>query len=161
MTNTEEDQTAVSDLTPFKTPRSNAVLKGPAPDVGDLDCELSEDTSGQIVTVSAWAPDENQRAMIEAGAHLRMSVWQHPIPPLALAIEAPFCPNCGSGMVWVRGERVFACACDGETTTIRGKPEEVGGDADEMRARRAEEAVRADFIPATDAAPDADERPDG
>jgi predicted RNA-binding Zn-ribbon protein involved in translation (DUF1610 family) len=97
-----------------RTPYTNAVLKGPSEDIGDLPCELALDPEHKsVVTVSAWEPDERQRALIAAGAHLRMSVWQHPIPPLALAIESPFC-NCGSVTIYVKNEGAFACPNCGE-----------------------------------------------
>jgi hypothetical protein len=44
---------------------------------------------------------------------MRMSVWQHPIPPLALAIEAPFCNACEAPCIYVKSERMFVCATDG------------------------------------------------
>lgn len=88
-------------LQPMKTPHSNSVLKGPPDtDVGNLDCELGPDDDGHMVTASAWNLTQDQRNRIAAGAHLRMSVWQHPIPPLALAVEAPFCGACDREMSW-------------------------------------------------------------
>lgn len=97
-------------LTPFKTPYSNALLRGPeGSDVGDLDVELRPDERGQAVSASAWELTERQREWIAAGAHIRLSVWQHPIPPLAVAVESPFCPECGLEMVYGRAQREFRC----------------------------------------------------
>jgi hypothetical protein len=112
------DDASRDQLTPTTTPYTNATLKGPNESVGDLRCELAVDPryggeKGVIVTVSAWELDERQRELLAAGAHMRMSVWQHPIPPLALAIESPFC-NCGSETIYVRAERAFACPNCGE-----------------------------------------------
>lgn len=114
---TLRDDASEAQLTPIKTPHSNAVLRAPEGaegDVGDLHCELAVDPGYQsVVTVSAWDLDDHQRELIAAGAHVRMSVWQHPIPPLALAIEAPFCPNDGAQTVFVRSVKAFCCpACD-------------------------------------------------
>lgn len=109
MTDYNDDQ-----LQPILTPFTNSVLRGPeGTDVGDLPCELiKEEVAGEtwVSTASGWELDERQRELVAAGAHMRMTVWQHPIPPLALSIEAPFCGSCTTQCVYVKSERVFACA---------------------------------------------------
>lgn len=133
---------AQDQLSPVKTPHTNAVLRGPeGTDVGDLDCELSIDPEyGSFVNVSAWDLDVRQRELIAAGAHLRMTVWQHPIPPLGLAVEAPFCESCDTMTIYVKSERRFACPnCRG-----RVRPGEIDPKTD------AERRVREDFRPAPD-----------
>lgn len=146
-------------LSPIVTPFSNSILKGPEDtDVVDLACELAIDPEGGFtVTVSAWDLDERQRAWVAAGAHMRMSVWQHPIPPLALAVEAPFCPVCAAPCVYVKSEQAFVCAT-GDCSNYRRnwldvtsgvelllKPGDVAADD---QGKTAEEQVREDFSPA-------------
>lgn len=106
------DGTEAAQIRQTETPFTNSTLKGPKDtDVGDLACELAIDPRTEtIVTVSAWQPTAQQRAWLAAGAHLRMSVWQHPIPPLALAVESPFCSFCDSPTIFVKSEQAFACA---------------------------------------------------
>jgi hypothetical protein len=101
-------------LRPVETPAHNSMLKGPPDtDIGDLSCRVTKDEDEAVVTLSTWEPTEHQRELIAAGARLSMMVWQHPIPPLALGVEAPFC-NCGTEMIWVKNERRFACPQCGE-----------------------------------------------
>lgn len=114
-------------LDPMQTPRSNIVMKGPDESVGDLHSELSIDTyygeKGVVVSSSAWDLDERQRELVAAGAHIRLSLWQHPIPPMAVSIEAPYC-GCSSPTVWVRDAKHFRCpACGDITTVARTAPE--------------------------------------
>lgn len=98
-------------LVPMKTPHSNAVLKGPTEDVGDLDVELCEDPQfHSVVSDSSWGLDDEQRRRIAAGAHIRLSVWQHPIPPLSVEIEPPFCESCGAAKVFIGASNEYACA---------------------------------------------------
>lgn len=140
------------------TPFSNSVLRGPeGTDVGDLACELAMDPhSESVVTVSAWQPNEQQAAWLAAGAHLRMSVWQHPIPPLALAVESPFCPECEAPTVFVKSERVFACATSGCSLYGRPTPStfKAGASAADAGSMTPEQQVKADFAPAPDEGPD-------
>jgi hypothetical protein len=129
-------------LAPTKTPYSNWVMKGPegSDDIGDLSVELAVDERYRsVATISAWELDARQRELVAAGAHLRMTVWQHPIPPLALAVEAPFCEVCEMDMIYVRGERKFACP----RCSIRLHP----GDGIEKTPL---DSVHSDFSPAED-----------
>jgi hypothetical protein len=137
-------------LRPFRVPPSNAVLKGPeGTDVGDLDCELVRDTEeGFVVTISRWDLDQDLRAKLSAGAHIRLSVWQHPIPPLAVAVEHPF--HCGEEMIWRDGQ--FVCGdcgeaiCAGEHYSAELKLGD-DDDADGDDSRRAAKELRRDFRP--------------
>jgi hypothetical protein len=97
-------------LVPFETPHSNAVLKGPTPDVGDLPSELCVDENNLVVNDSAWGLDDEQRRRIAAGANIRLSVWQHPIPPLSVEVEPPFCGSCKAAKVFVVATSEYACA---------------------------------------------------
>lgn len=97
-------------IEPSTTPFTNAVLKGqPGTDVGDLELELCQE-GGKVCSVSAWDLNERQRELVAAGAHIRLGVYQHPIPPLSMSIEAPFCPTCKAAMVYVKAEGSFFCA---------------------------------------------------
>jgi predicted RNA-binding Zn-ribbon protein involved in translation (DUF1610 family) len=146
----------------IRTPYTNATLRGPeGTDVGDLPCELAVDPEHRsVVTVSAWELDERQRALVAAGAHLRMSVWQHPIPPLALAIEAPFC-NCGSVTIYVKNEGAFACPNCGErvkTGSYESRdeiprlelPDGVNPPDQKASSQAAHQQAKRDFIPQKD-----------
>lgn len=145
----------VSWLQPFKTPHSNIVLHAPPgqeEEVNDLDIELAfEDRS--IHSVSAWDLTEDQRAMIAAGAHLSMAVGIHPIPPLSLQVEPPFCPGDSTMMVFVKSAGEFACpTCDprfGGNGAVR-PTEEDGNHApedDRDASRRALDEAHSDFSP--------------
>lgn len=133
-------------LSPMPTPFTNSTLHGPpGTDVGDLHCELAVDEEyGSVATVSAWVLTEQQRVWIAAGAHIRMTVWQHPIPPLALAVEPPFCEgeaknHAPVSMIFVKSEATFACpAC--------GRREGATSESAEIQVRR-------DFRPADEGEP--------
>lgn len=128
-------------LKPVKMPYHNSVMRGPeGTDVGDLDTYISEDESGFVVTQSAWMPDERTRAMLQAGAHVRLSVWQHPIPPLAVAVEAPFCEVCETETELRFGR--FECPHGHRQGAL--KEVEAG------ERKTAEEQLREDFSPAPD-----------
>lgn len=100
-------------LRPFQTPLSNSILKAPTEGVGDLACELTTDPRfGSVVTDSAWGFDDEQRKRVAAGAHIRLGVWQHPIPPLSVEIEPPFCESCGSLKIYVAAEEGYFCGGD-------------------------------------------------
>lgn len=89
-------------LVPLGGGRYITVFHGPeGSDVGDLHCDLepyNEDGIKGIKNHSGWKPDEAQVAMLAAGAHVRLSVYQHPIPPLAVSIEPPVCECHGEKM---------------------------------------------------------------
>lgn len=100
----ETDDYPDHQLIPQKGGRYNEVLHGPpGTEIGDLPCELEpfmEDGRPFIVTHSGWRATPEQLVQLQAGAHLRMSVWQHPIPPLALGVEPPVCECHGQPMAW-------------------------------------------------------------
>jgi hypothetical protein len=90
-----------------------------------------------VVTASSWDLDDRQRAMIEAGAHLRVSMWVYPIPPMSVAVEAPFC-GCHAEEMVFNDDGGFSCR----------HLLEVGGDGD--HDIDAEGQLRRDFSPAED-----------
>jgi hypothetical protein len=160
-------------LSSIKTPFTNSTLRGPAEDIGDLECELtvytSEVTGESICTDSAWEPDEHQRDLLAAGAHIRLGVWQHPIPPLMVSLEAPFCDTCETSMVYVKAEGAFFCAgaCPkrdprfGPPAATNGSAQPEDHDDEDERAagRRALDDAHRDFTPGGDIP--ADEEPRG
>lgn len=91
-------------LVPVRGGRYTTVLKGPeGTDVGDLFCDLEpyvDYGKALIVTHNGWAASEEQASQLACGAHIRVSVWQHPIPPLAVSVEAPLCGCHEESMVW-------------------------------------------------------------
>lgn len=98
-------------LKPSRTPHANAVLKGIDDDMGDLEVELCIDPEYKsIASVTAWDLDDHQRELIAAGAHIRLGVWQHPIPPLSVGVEAPFCEECQTQKIYVKASKGFFCA---------------------------------------------------
>lgn len=133
-------------LRPMKTPQSNLVMKGPkGTEVGDLDVELAEDTTHKsIVTVSAWELLDVHRDMIAAGGHIRLSVWQHPIPPLAVAVEAPFCDADGAEMEFDQEHMTFKCP-NCTAATNGSPPKEEPGEDDRDASRRALDQAHSDF----------------
>jgi hypothetical protein len=151
----ERGARAGDQLQQISTPHSNSVLRGPeGTDVGDLHCELARDPRYEsIVTVSAWELDDKQREWLAAGAHVRLSVWTHPTPPVAVAIEPPFCV-CGSETIYVRSEKQFQCPRCGQPVEVGTPPDgnpklEIVGDATSP-TERAEAEVKRDFSPAPD-----------
>lgn len=102
-------------LPPLKGGRYKTVLHGPpGTEVGDLHCDLEpfeEEGMRGIVTHSGWKPSPEQVGMLEAGAHIRLSVWQHPIPPLAVNVEPPVCECHGEKMDYLYDGRegMFLC----------------------------------------------------
>jgi len=110
-----EDRHGTHQLPPIKGGRYDEIIHGPpGTDVGDLHIELEplvfEDEHPTTVTHSGWFVREEHAKMLEAGAHVRLSVWQHPIPPLAMSIEPPVCECHGEPMVWNDHDEGFYCA---------------------------------------------------
>jgi hypothetical protein len=130
-------------LTQGTYPPYNRVIHGPpGTDVGSLWIEVNEDTQSEpgrrfVVTASSWDLDDRQRAMIDAGAHIRLQMWTYPIPPVSVAVEAPFC-GCHDEEMVFNDDGGFSCR----------HLVEVGGDGD--HDNDAEEQLRRDFSPATD-----------
>lgn len=102
-------------LTPIQGGRYNEIIHGPPDtDVGDLHIELEpqvfENEHPTTVTHSGWHVKEEHAKMLEAGAHVRLSQWQHPIPPVAMSIEPPVCGCHGEPMTWSEHDEGFYCA---------------------------------------------------
>lgn len=110
-------------LIPQKGGRYTMVFHGPpGTDVGDLHCELAEDDSGNVVNSSGWRPTDDQVEMLVAGAHVRVALWTHPIPPMAISVEPPVCLCHGLPMLFDAPEGAFTClfaAADDGTTNGR------------------------------------------
>ena len=70
---------------PIKTERSNFVLRGPTPDVGDLPCRLTTDG----VVYSTWDLTPQERIAIAEGANIELGVWTYGrgFPPVSLEID--------------------------------------------------------------------------
>jgi hypothetical protein len=130
-------------------PPYDRVIHGPpGTDIGSLWIAVVADEENHVVTMSSWDLDDRQRAMIAAGAHIRLSQWTYPIPPVSVAVEAPFCECHDAEMTFDPDQGGFHCP----------HIESAGGsDADDSTASSAEEQLRRDFSPA----PDDDEAPEG
>lgn len=100
-------------LTPLKGGRYTDIFHGPlGTDVGDLYCDLEPYFEGEkpaIINHSGWLASEEQARQLEAGAHIRLSVWSHPIPPLAVSVEPPVCDHCDRPMVWDSDDCGYYC----------------------------------------------------
>lgn len=126
-------------------PPYDKVIHGPqGTDVGSLWIEMNLDTESEpgrklVVTASSWDLDDRHRAMIEAGGHIRLSMWTYPIPPVSVAVEGPFCDCHQEEMRFNEAEGGFFCRHQQEVgehgTSSSGDPE---GD------------VRRDFSPEPD-----------
>lgn len=102
-------------LTPLKGGRYDEIIHGPpGTDVGDLHIELEpqifEGKDPITVTHSGWFVSEEHLRQLEAGAHVRLSLWQHPIPPMAVSIEPPACECHGEAMTWSEEESNYYCS---------------------------------------------------
>src|SRR3954452_17986731 len=80
-------------LVPVAMPYHNRVMKGrPGTDIMDVSTYVGPDAGGQLaITSLAYVLDDRQRAMVAAGAHVALQIWQVPMPPVALVIEGPYC----------------------------------------------------------------------
>lgn len=129
-------------------PPYNRVIHGPpGTDIGSLWIEVNIDEERHVVTASSWNLDERQKAMIAAGAHIRLSMWTYPIPPVSMAVEGPFCECHGEEMQFDIEDGAFVCRY------MRN----VGDAHADDSGLSAEEQLRRDFSPA----PDDDETPEG
>jgi hypothetical protein len=112
---TKEDQALypADQLVPLVGGRYTTVFHGPpGTDIGDLACDLEPYMEGgepAIINHSGWSLTEAQVKALEAGAHIRLSVWQQPIPPLAVSIEPPVCHCHGEPMHYEEDESGFYC----------------------------------------------------
>jgi hypothetical protein len=126
-------------------PPYDRVIHGPkGTDVGSLWIEVNVDEDRHVVTASSWNLDDRQRAMVEAGAHIRLSMWEYPICPVSVAVEAPFCECHAEEMDYDEDSGGFHC----RHLTNAGDTDASDSDA--------EEQLRRDFSPEPD-----DEAPEG
>lgn len=118
-------------LDPVAVPYHNRVMHGPpGTDVGDLSTWVGRDDEGYATTVSTWAPDSRLRELIAAGANVRLTVVQHPTPPVAVEVEPPFCELHREIKLWEEESRTFKCYhCAGDSDgDARGVPDDVRRD---------------------------------
>lgn len=105
----EREEYPEHQLVPQKGGLYTVLFKGPpGTDIGDLHCMLQQD-GNHVVNSSGWKPDEEQIAKLEAGAHVRVALWTHPIPPMAVMIEEPVCHCHGEPMVFDRDDCGYYC----------------------------------------------------
>lgn len=127
-------------LRPLKGGRYKTVFKGPpGTEIGDLHCDLEPYIEGDrpaVINHSGWQPNEQQVAMLAAGGHVRLAVYQQPIPPLAVSVEPPVCTCHDLEMWWAPGARRFICQKEAEHAYAEAVDD------------RAEDQVRRDFRPA-------------
>lgn len=102
-------------LRSLKGGRYGRVIKGPpGTDVGDLHIDVTP-VGGEggrilVVTNSGWEPTHEQLVQLEAGAHVMLSLWQYPPPPVAVTVEPPVCSCHGEAMQWDPDDEGFYCA---------------------------------------------------
>jgi hypothetical protein len=75
---------------PVKPLDANMVYKGPTPDVGDLECTRVK--PGHIR--SEWRLSEDEISWLAAGGNVQLEILNEPIPPIALNVVEPYCPEC-------------------------------------------------------------------
>lgn len=125
-------------LIPLKGGRYTDIIHGPpGTEIGDLYTEREPYVEGDrpaVVTHSGWTLDDDQLQYLKDGGHIRLAVFQHPIPPLAVSVEPPVCDCHTEPMNW-SPEDGFHCA---HQAVADGEPTE---------AEKAEADVRADFKP--------------
>jgi hypothetical protein len=117
-------------LDPVAVPYHNLVMKGPpGTGVGDLSTWVGADDDGYASTVSTWAPDERLRKLIAAGANIRLTVAQHPTPPVAVEVEPPFCELHREIKLYDQERASFVCYACGDPAD----PPKTKGVPDELR----------------------------
>lgn len=128
-------------LKPGSHPPYNHVLHAPPGEeerIGSLWIELTADADRKVVTAASFDLEDRHRAMVAAGAHVRLQMWQHPICPISMSVEAPFCECHQEEMAFSEHDGGFFCP----------HQKEVGDDLTPQ-----DEAHR-DFTPAPDDDPD-------
>lgn len=146
-------------LVPIGGGRYQTVFHGPPDtDVGDLHCDLepyNQDGIKGIANHSGWLPNEVQAEMLKAGGHIRLTVFQNPIPPLAVNVEPPVCDCHGEKMdFYFDGEEgSFTCR-----HTSGGTDHESSSNGSSPSAL---EAAKRDFRAEGDDAAGGDADPDG
>lgn len=112
-------------MDPKDTPDCNFTYTGPTPEIGDLRVQRAKE-DGQRVVFSFWDTSEQERALVAAGADLKLGIWNNePIPPVSLDIVTPYCPRgCEIACDLVTDDRsgtqVFACPRCHETANGTG-----------------------------------------
>lgn len=124
-------------LVPVMGGRYKTALHGPeGTDVGTLYCDLEpfeQEGMRGVVSHSGWLTTTEQDLMLQAGAHIRLAVYQHPIPPLAVSIEPPVCECHGEAMDFYHDgeDSTFTCrhvaGGDHEQTSNGSSPETSSG----------------------------------
>jgi hypothetical protein len=108
-------------LVPVAMPYHNRVMHGPpGTDVQDVSTYVGPDHDGAhaVTALSYTLTDDRQRAMVAAGAHVVLKIWQVPMPPVALILEGPFCDLHHVEKVWAEGEFVcLPCLQDDSSST--------------------------------------------
>jgi hypothetical protein len=98
-------------LIPQQGGRYTTVFNGPeGTDVKPLPCELADDGFGHVVNSSGWRPTDQQKAQLLAGAHIRLAMWTHPIPPVAVCVDPPVCRCHGDDMLFDTTDEGYYCA---------------------------------------------------
>lgn len=102
-------------LSPAAYPPYNHVMHGPpGTDVTSIWSSISGDENGYGVTSVPLNFDDRQRAMVEAGAHIQVNMWQVPMPPISVAVEGPFCECHDLEMIFDDESGGFHCQAQRE-----------------------------------------------
>lgn len=132
-------------LRPAVYPPYNHVMHGPpGTNVGSLWTNIAPDSEGFMLTSMPFNLDDRQRAMIEAGGHIQVNLWQVPMPPINVCVEGPFCDCHGEEMLFDQESGGFHCAAH----------KEVGDDSSPLEAAHKEFEAAPDDGSLPDAGPD-------
>lgn len=139
-------------LVPLGGGRYKTIFHGPegSEDVGDLHCELEpyvENSMRGIKNHSGWRPNEAQAEMLRAGGHVRLTVYQHPIPPLAVSVEPPVCECHGEKMDFYFDGEEGSFTCRHVTGGDAHEPSRNGSSATAFERTRSEFRPEADDDP--------------
>jgi hypothetical protein len=151
-------------LEPVQTPHTNVVMHAPPgheDEVGDLHVELVSHEGRYLATVATFDLTDEQRLRVASGARIQLHLLQHPMPPVGLQVEPPYCEKDGTLMVFVKAAGEYACpSCDPRFPNVQngsGKIHVVGevqqDEDDRGASRRALDAAHGDFTPEDDSPP--------
>ena len=99
-------------MKPIRTPSTNTTYVLPG---GNEDNFLpAEHLDEEGIVKSVWTATPEERALIAGGARIVLLIWGGLVPPVGLALEKPFCPQCGSEMAWSVELQRFQCAEHGD-----------------------------------------------
>lgn len=78
-------------MRPVKVARSNFVMRGPSPDVGDLWVERTNDWEGTgcAAMVSTFRPSPDELAVLNAGGGIDLAIMGRGMPPVAVNVCSP------------------------------------------------------------------------